>query len=280
MKIVKVLNNNVVLSVNEKNEDVIVLGAGIAFQKKHGDPIEESKIERVFTQQVPELTAKFQKMLSSIPMEYLELTEQIIMNAKLKLNHDFNDNLYISLMDHINFTIQRYHEGMLIENRLLLETKMLYKDEFEAGKEAVDLINEHFNVDLPEDEAAFIALHFVNASSGGTMQDTMKQTHIVQDTLTIVKNFFKMDFQEDSIAYYRLVTHLKFFAQRITTKKIQIQSSGDVQLLEIVKLKYKDSYECANRIAKFINLEFGYPVTEEEKLYLTIHIERIREIND
>lgn len=280
VKIVKVLNNNVVLSVDENNEDVIVLGNGIAFAKKHGDPIDDRKIERVFTQQVPELTARFQKMLRDIPMEYLETTEKIILNAKLKLNHDFNDNLYISLIDHINFTIQRYREEMLIENRLLLETKLLYKDEFAAGMDAIRMINETFDVNLPEDEAAFIALHFVNASSGGTMQDTLQQTRIVQDSLTIIKNFLKINFREDSIAYYRLVTHLKFFAQRITAKKIQVKSGGDIQLLEIVKLKYQDAYECADRIAKFIQIEFGYAVSEEERLYLTIHIERIRESND
>lgn len=33
MNIVKVLNNNVVLSMDENHEDVIVLGNGIAFQK-------------------------------------------------------------------------------------------------------------------------------------------------------------------------------------------------------------------------------------------------------
>lgn len=226
MNIVKVLNNNVVLSMDENQEDVIVLGNGIAFQKKYGDQIDDSKIERIFTQQIPELTARFQKMLSEIPMDFLEIAEKIILNAKLKLNHDFNDNLYISLMDHINFTIQRYREGMLIENRLLLETKVLYKDEFAAGKEAVELINTTFDVQLPEDEAAFIALHFVNASTGGSMQDTVQQTRIVQDTLTVIKNFFNMTFQEDSISYYRLVTHLKFFAQRITAKKNTGQSEG------------------------------------------------------
>ena len=144
----------------------------------------------------------------------------------------------------------------------------------------MELINATFNVQLPEDEAAFIALHFVNASTGGSMQDTVQQTRIVQDTLTVIKNFFSMTFQEDSIAYYRLVTHLKFFAQRITAKKIQGKANEDVQLLEIVKLKYPNSYECVNRIVKYMNLEFGYSLTNEERLYLTIHIERIRETND
>ena len=63
LKIVKVLNNNVVISLNEKGEDIIVMGSGIAFQKKRGDTIEENKVERIFSQQVPDLAAKFQKIL-------------------------------------------------------------------------------------------------------------------------------------------------------------------------------------------------------------------------
>ncbi len=279
LKIVKVLNNNVVISLNKKGEDIIVMGSGIAFQKKRGDTIEEEKIERIFSQQVPDLAAKFQKILSEIPEEYQELTEEIIENARGKLEHDFDDNIYLSLMDHIHFSVQRYREGMLIKNQLLTETKVMYRKEYEAAQEALELINETFEVELPEDEAGFIAFHFVNASMSGSMEDTVQRTRIVQDTLMIIRNYFKMEFEEDSLDYYRLVTHLKFFVQRMMDKKPLTSTDGDRQLLELVESNYKRSYECVQRIAKYIHLEFGYCVSDEEKLYLTIHIERVRDHN-
>lgn len=277
LRIAKILNNNVVISVDKNGEDIIVMGSGIAFQKKHGDLIDEKKVERIFTRQVPELAAKFQKLLSEIPMEYLEITEQIMLAAKKSLNYDFDDNLYLALMDHIHFAVQRYHDGMLIENRLLTEIQMMYPEEFEVGMDALKRINKTFDVALPEDEAAFIAFHFVNASTAGTMQDTIQRTRIVKDALTIIKNYFKIEFQENALDYYRLVTHLKFFVRRMTEGKVSPDS--DVALLEIVKNNYKDSYECVERIAKYIHLEFGYLVSSEERLYLTIHIERIRELH-
>ncbi len=271
LKIVKVLNNNVVISLNEKGEDIIVMGSGIAFQKKRGDTIEENKVERIFSQQVPDLAAKFQKILHEIPGEYLEITEKIIENARKKLEHDFDD--------HIHFSVQRYREGMLIKNQLLTETKMMYRGEYEAAKEALELINKTFETELPEDEAGFIAFHFVNAGMNGSMEDTVQRTRIVQDTLMIIRNYFKMEFQEDSLDYYRLVTHLKFFVQRMMDKKPLTATDGDRQLLELVENNYKKSYECVRRIAKYIHLEFGYQASDEEKLYLTIHIERVREHN-
>lgn len=43
MRIEKVLNNNVVISLDASGKDVIVMGSGIAFQKKRGDIIDQKK---------------------------------------------------------------------------------------------------------------------------------------------------------------------------------------------------------------------------------------------
>lgn len=199
--------------------------------------------------------------------------------AQNELDTKFNDNLYLSLMDHIYFTIKRYHENMLIQNRLLFETKLMYPEEFRVGNEIVQKMNKMFKVDLPEDEAAFIALHFVNANLGTDNPSSKTQDKIVQDMLTIIKNYFKLSINSDTLQYVRLVTHLKFFAQRITQKKMQATSGGDVQLFSVVKERYSISYECVQRISQYLQIEYGYNISDEEKLYLTIHIERIRELN-
>ena len=125
--------------------------------------------------------------MKDIPEDYINLAEEIIKQAKLKLGKEFNDDLYFSLSDHIYFTIQRYREGMLIQNRLLIETKRLYKEEFKVAMQSLQMINQRYEVELPEDEAAFIALHFVNAELNGDMQGTMQMTKVVQDILTIIK---------------------------------------------------------------------------------------------
>ncbi|WP_302424558.1 BglG family transcription antiterminator LicT [Holdemanella biformis] len=279
MRIEKVLNNNVVISLDASGKDVIVMGSGIAFQKKRGDIIDQKKIERIFTQNDSDLASKIQSALKDIPIEYLEFTEQMIHYAQNELDTKFNDNLYLSLMDHIYFTIKRYHENMLIQNRLLFETKLMYPEEFRVGNEIVQKMNKMFKVDLPEDEAAFIALHFVNANLGTDNPSSKTQDKIVQDMLTIIKNYFKLSINSDTLQYVRLVTHLKFFAQRITQKKMQATSGGDVQLFSVVKERYSISYECVQRISQYLQIEYGYNISDEEKLYLTIHIERIRELN-
>ncbi len=46
MQIAKVLNNNVVVVLDEHRREQVVMGRGLAFQKRPGDVLDDSKIEK------------------------------------------------------------------------------------------------------------------------------------------------------------------------------------------------------------------------------------------
>ena len=46
IKMKKAFNNNVLLAETENGNEIILMGKGIAFQKKKGDIIEEDKIQK------------------------------------------------------------------------------------------------------------------------------------------------------------------------------------------------------------------------------------------
>ena len=48
MKIKKILNHNAALAVDSAGNEIVYTGCGICFQKKAGDPLDESKIEKTF----------------------------------------------------------------------------------------------------------------------------------------------------------------------------------------------------------------------------------------
>lgn len=276
MKIEKILNNNVIVSLNEKGKEVIVMGRGLAFQKKVGSMVEDSNIEKIFTLSNKDITERFQELLSDMPTEYMVLSEKIISHAKKKIEKKLNENIYITLTDHINSAIERNNSGINLRNALLWDIKRLYKEEFSIGKDALEMIKEDLNIELPEDEAAFIALHIVNAELNEEMPNLMNMTKVMQEILNIVKYHFKIDFDEESLSYYRFITHLKFFAQRIFNDNTY--SAKDDDLFEMIRNKYPNAYECVVKVQKFIKDKYTYDLTTEEKLYLMIHIERVTEI--
>lgn len=273
MKIDKILNNNVIVSVKDQQE-VIVMGRGIAFNKRAGDEIDEEKVEKIFTLEDDDFTKRFKTLISDIPLEYMELSEKIINHAKIKLGKKLNDSIYISLTDHIHFAVERYNNNLPIKNGLLWETKQLYKEEFEIGLDALNMICDQFNVILPEDEAGFIALHLVNAQLNEDMTNTLDMTKVIQDILTIVKYNFKINFDEESLNYHRFITHLKFFVHRLVKGKHYNNEQED-DLLNVIKNKYPEAYKCSEKIKKFVEKQYRYELTDEEILYLTIHIERV-----
>lgn len=277
MNIEKILNNNVVVTLNDKHQEIVVMGRGLAFQKRPGDLIEEDKIEKIFTLSNKNMTAKFQELVSEIPMEYMVISEKIINYAKMKLGRKLNDSIYISLTDHIHNAVECYITGITLNNALLWEIKRFYKDEFDVGKEALKMICDEFNTKLPEDEAAFIALHVVNAQLNEDMHRIMGITKVMQEILNIVKYHFRMEFDEESLNYYRFITHLKFFAQRLLNGNYY--NDNENELFDMVKIKYSDSYECIKKIQKFIKEKYVYELTKEEMLYLMIHITRVVEKN-
>lgn len=273
MEIYKILNNNVIVSKNKHDKEIIAMGKGIAFKKKVGEHIEDELIDKVYTLS-DEVSSKFQELAAEIPVEHMKISDDIIKYVKLKLGKKLNDSIYLSLCDHISTAILRHEEGVDVKNVLLWDIKKFYKDEFEIGKHGLEMIKEKLNVQLNEDEAGFIALHIVNAEMDEKLETIYEVTKVMQEILNIVKYFFHIDFDEDSVYFYRFITHLKFFAHRLITKSSYQDEQSD-DLLELIKIKYKNAYACCLKIKQFLKTNYAYDLSQEETLYLTIHIARV-----
>lgn len=273
MVIEKILNNNAVV-VRENEVEKIVMGRGLAYKKKAGEEFDDVMADKIFVLSSPEAKNKFQELIVNIPMEHIALGEELICYAEDKIGKKLNEMIYISLVDHIYTSIMRFLEGIEVKNALLWDIRRFYPLEFSIGLHGLDMIEERHKVRLPEDEAGFIALHLVNAEMDDqSIQGMYEITKIMQEISNIVKYRFRLDFDEDSVYYYRFITHLKFFAQRLLSGKTY-EDEGD-DLLETVKEKYVNSYQCVCTIADFIKNKYHYELSGEEKLYLTIHIERV-----
>ena len=272
MKIAKIMNNNVVSALDEGNREIIVLGKEIGFQKHNGDLIDEVKVEKIFRLSKP-ARSKFEKLVEEIPYEYVSYTDEIVREATETLGMELNKNIYITLTDHLHFAIERYRRNITFQNALLWEIKRFYSREYEVGLKAVELLKEREGVALSVDEAAFIALHIVNAEMDINLSRTLSVPGMIKDLLNIVRYTFHVDLDEESLSYERFVTHLKFFIQR--TLKRQCYPTEELELYELYRKKAPKSYECAKKIKKYMEEKTDTEVTDEEMMYLTVHISRV-----
>ena len=273
MLIHKILNNNVIVVLEKNDEEKIMMGRGLAYKKKVGDTIDLADVDKTFSLSSHEVSDNFIQLINDIPFEVFSLSDDIIAFAQAALKKKMHANLTVSLTDHIHTAIERFKEGIVIKNVLLWDIQRFYKDEYQIGLKALGMIEEHFNLRLPEDEAGFIAFHILNASGEDSLDDIVEITKVINEITNIVKYRFKVEFDEDDVYFYRFVTHLKFFAYRLVNKSVY--NSNEDGLLELIKIKYPSSYSVSLNVKDFISDHYNYVISDEELLYLTIHIERV-----
>lgn len=276
MKIIKVLNNSLVLAAGQNEEEIIVMGKGIGFNGKVGEQLQEDKIEKVFVVKNEEKAKEYVALMEASSKECLEVAQTILQKAEKDMDTQFNEQLFMMLVDHISFAVTRCKEGIIIQNRLLSQVKKFYPKEFELGKEAIKLINEKLNINLPEEEAGNIAFHLVNAKSDEkSMENTLLTVKLMKDIVAIIQYHFQMIIDEESLSYSRFITHLQFFIQRLLEGKMM--GKKDDFILQQVRMKYPKEYECALLIKEYVKGQMDKVIENDELLYLTIHITRIAE---
>ena len=187
MVVGKVINNNVISSWDADHNEIIVMGRGIGFQKRPGQTVSEADVEKIFRLENSDVRRQFENLLENIPLENIQVSADIIAYAKEQLNTRLSQNVYLTLTDHISFAITRYREGMDFSNALYLEIKRFYPQQFEIGMHALDLIAEYTGIRLPDDEAASIAIHLVNAQFDTKVRDTWRVTNVIRDTIKILE---------------------------------------------------------------------------------------------
>ena len=274
MKIDKVMNNNVVSSIDEDGQEIIVVGTGIGFQGKEGKVVDEKKIQKIFRLEDPKMIRKLKEILQDLPMEQFEISTAIIEHAKQSLGTELNENIYVTLTDHIHFAIQRYEDHLNFPNPMLREVRLFYEKEFALGEYALGMIKQRLNISLPLDDAASIALHIVSAEFDTRVKDTLKITEFLEDVMEQVKNYFHLEIDTQSLSYERFITHLKFLSRKLFASERMDDMNNDVQ--EMIQKICPEEYQCAEYIKSFIKERYKKDMTSAEVAYLTMHIERIR----
>ncbi|MDK8194404.1 PRD domain-containing protein [Paenibacillus sp. UMB7766-LJ446] len=279
MEVVKILNSSVVLAKRgEDDKEIIVMGKGIGFKSKPGDIVSDDEIEKVYVLENETISSDLTALMKETPKEYLILADEIISYAKHTLSRHLSDHLYVSLTDHLYMATKRFRDNMTIQNRMLWEVKKFYPQEFSIGMHGLSLIHNQIGLSLPEEEAANIAFHLVNAQQNDdNMNQVMLMTNTVKDVLNIIKIHYQVELDTHSINYSRFLTHLQFFIQRLFEHKTL--NTQDHELFDQIASKYPQEEECVLLIKEYIEARFDHTISSEEMMYLIIHINRVMSRN-
>lgn len=273
-QIKKVLNSSVILVSNERNEEYIILQKGIGYGRKPGQEVKVLDDSRIFVPVAKSDRSQLIELLSEIQPIYLEITQNIVAYAEKNLNTSLNEHIYLALTDHLHFAVQRHQENIVITNRVFWELKTFYPKEYKIGLYALEVVRDKLNIDLPVEEAANVAFHIVNAQKEAEVQyDAMRAAKLIGKIVTVVTYSMNCQPDKESIHYSRFISHLQYFAERFFTDKLL--DSPDDFLYAQIEAGYPKALACAEKVRTLILREYDKVITNEEVVYMAVHIQRL-----
>ena len=272
MKIIKVFNNNIVATQSDHGEEMILTGSGLGFQKKVGDLVDESRIEKIY-EVLDDSRDRFYRLLGDTPMKLIDATQKIRDLAHEKLGIEMTVNALVGMIDHITYAVERKKQGLEIPNLMLHEIRSMYEEEFKIGLKGLDYIKEATGVSLSEHEAGYITMHMVNASLGENKESISKIFLFTNGIVEIIEQVFDIDFSEDEISLARLNAHLKFLAKRILLKQPSTEDHVE-EFYDMFLKKDKRFKTVEKKIKVFVKKSFQHELSLQEMVYLMVHVNK------
>lgn len=269
----KVLNNNVLIAEHPSYQEVVLIGKGIGFNRKRGEYIDTDTVDKLFVLKNEKEQASYIKLLPFIDNDLLEVIISAIDLIKQRTNSMLHEHIHVALTDHLMFAITRASQGMEMKNPFLVDTKTLYRHEYEVASEVVDLIKQKTGITLPIGEIGFIALHIHSSITNKNLSDVNQHSQLVSRLVEMVEKQFEIEIDKEGIDYLRLVRHLRFTIERVI-KGEKVEEPDKISSL--FKEEYPLCYNLAWKLIKVMQQTLKMKVFDAEAVYLTMHLQRIQ----
>lgn len=270
-QVIKLLNNNgIIARCLETKEELIFLGKGIGFSKKVEDTFDSIPEAKVYKLQREIKADDRLSVLNNVDPVYLEIADEIIGLAEQSLG-ELDHQILLPLADHIAFSIERQKNGLHVKNPLNIDIKILFSDEYEVARKAVDIICDRTGILIEEDEIGYITMHLHSALTQDHITKSMSIVWMVEKFIQQLENNYSITIDKDSLSYSRLLTHIKYMMIR-TLKKEALY----VDITPYVKSEFPQSYQMSAELCESLGKDLNCCFTETEISYLAVHIERVR----
>lgn len=205
------------------------------------------------------------------------MTADVVKDVELFLKLKFNDYQFLILADHLNFARTRAKEHIEFTDRAVnWEVKKLYPKEYQASVRALKIINKDLELNIPKDELTFLTYHFVNLENEKeSLQDTIQISKMMSDIINIIQLSYHCTLDDESFSYSRLVSHLRNFLIRKIKSKKSTDEQLDPSLLKLIISKYPQENLTVQKICTFLRNTKGWALTQNDRVYLILHVWRV-----
>jgi transcriptional antiterminator/beta-glucoside operon transcriptional antiterminator len=148
----------------------------------------------------------------------------------------------------------------------------MYEKEYAVAKEIVEMLENRLGVHFPEGETGFIAVHIHSALTHRRLDEIRAHSRLIGQLVEMVEQGLEIRVDKKSLAYLRLITHLRFAIERILSGEEVSEPDG---LTEWLREQFPVCYNLAWKLSKVMERFLGCTVHPAEIAYLTLHLKRL-----
>lgn len=269
-RIRKILNHNTVIVIKmDDNQEYLLMGKGAGFQKKVGERIEQREGDTVYS--LTKLTERgdAREIIKSVSPVCLELANEILNEAEKEFGK-IDRAILFPMADHIEYAVARIKNREQISNPLTDDIRVLFYKEYKAAQCIIPLLLDRMKVKIDEHEVGYIALHIHAAIEDEKVSQAMMITRAVRECITMVEEQTGKKIDVMSLAYNRLMNHVRYMAAR-ALKKERIK----LNMNDYMEVKFPESFKTAAAVCEEVGRSLKCTLDEVEIGYLAMHIERV-----
>ncbi|MEC5184190.1 beta-glucoside operon transcriptional antiterminator [Cryobacterium sp. MP_3.1] len=269
----KVLNNNVVISVDSAGQERVLMGRGLGFQLQPTDTIDPARVEKTFILEQGSGADHARQLLASVPYPVIEAVTAAVDEAERILGRSLGRRLPMAIIDHVQYVLERMQKGIRIPSTAMPELRVLHPQEFDAALAMARSVSASLQTDLPAEEAVFLTMHILNATRDEPNGTAALLFRRVQHVVTTVEGGLGVQLDVASPDYARFILHIQFLLQRLVAQTML--RGSDTSFFEFAKHSYPRSYAIAADVKLYVSEATGSDLTDEELLYVIVHVERL-----
>lgn len=267
LRVIKILNNSALL-VSDSKQSFILLGRGIAFNRKADDHLPIGfEYEQRFG--LMRSSFSFEQLISQHKPEIIDLVFKTVQEFMFD-EKQITAEALVAFCDHIATMYDRVIKHESIENPFLMETKTLYPESFKTASLLIHQVNKKYEVEIPEAEIGFIALHLQKISTMDKGINVNVMNNIIFTVTNLLTEKYNYVLDKESVKFAQFITHIKFVVLRLVRNE-----SANNEMTEIILNKYSQFKPLASEIVKIIEHETNNELNVDELAYLMMHVSRL-----
>ncbi|MGI6608004.1 MAG: PRD domain-containing protein [Erysipelotrichaceae bacterium] len=267
MVITSILNNNAIIAKDTDGKEIVVFGTGIGFKGKKGQRVDESKIQCTYVRNEDSYTIP----PGDIPVQFLELTNEIFELAKLSGLKNLKRSLFFALADHLYMAFERMNQGILMENPFLQDIMLYFPEEYNFARQCKPIIDNRLKLNIDENEIGYIALHLIEENKKLDNTNVKECIALMNKIINLAsEELIPEDIDKESFQYSRLLMHVKLFAYRYLQRQ-ELDDMNNYEIEKTLNQHFEREMKCIDKISEELYKEYGQKISKQDKFYLALH---------